>query len=262
MKRKDLKGDLGLDGRVIWKWVSSVMWPCGLDSLGMGSIAGFCERGNEHTVSIKGGKFLPSWNTISFSKITLAWDSLLCSIVRTSVNWSRIVASSLCFVEEDTTLQDQTADGIGLSVLDLNVSKSMHNNNGFSLAIKIIPRIYFSFMSLQNSFLVSTVSIVSYSFFVVYSSRFLYEINFHWNCFTALQDLWIGRRFFNDSVWEDGRGLFQRTILELLWKDWGILQKTLSPCVPSQILNPALPKYKQAACSHLWFFLWIPTLEF
>jgi hypothetical protein len=55
--RRDYYQDLGVEGRVILKWIGCDR---GLDpsSSGQGKVAGCCEHGNELLVSIKRGEFL------------------------------------------------------------------------------------------------------------------------------------------------------------------------------------------------------------
>jgi len=58
---RDHLGDLGVDGRIILRWISgSGMWRYGLDPTGSGwgQVASTCECGNEPSGYIKCGEFL------------------------------------------------------------------------------------------------------------------------------------------------------------------------------------------------------------
>jgi len=58
---KDHAEDLGLDGMIILECVlGKLVGRCGLYAYGSGQrlLAGFCEHGNEPSVSIKGWKFI------------------------------------------------------------------------------------------------------------------------------------------------------------------------------------------------------------
>jgi hypothetical protein len=72
LKGRDHSEDLGIDGKIILKWIFRIVGE-GLDSSGSGLVAGSCEHGNEPSGFIKGREFLDK-----LSKLLASQD--LCSV--------------------------------------------------------------------------------------------------------------------------------------------------------------------------------------
>jgi len=88
LKGRDPLGDLGVDGRIMLKWILNSADRCGMDSSYWAqgeSVVVCCKHGNELSGSIKGKDFLTRWTLVSFSRTLLHEVSkleclILCSL--------------------------------------------------------------------------------------------------------------------------------------------------------------------------------------
>jgi hypothetical protein len=62
LKGRDHSEDLGVDGNILWEWI---LWETGWEGVNWmqlaqdkGTVGGYCEHGNEHSGTIKGGEIL------------------------------------------------------------------------------------------------------------------------------------------------------------------------------------------------------------